>query len=180
MLKDVPLCALPYTSVLAMETVDVRPAEPQDLQVLRRLFEEFHEFHALGIPERLRRLDEGGYDPSTLLDGLRKILDDDNAEILLVRVAGRPVGLAEVVVRREENEGLRVGRAYGYLQSLVVHEPFRGFGVGARLLEAAERWSKSMGAAEMRLDTWEFAQGPLGFYEKAGYRTLRRTLVREL
>jgi len=163
-----------------MDYVDVRPAQPRDLHVLHLLFEEFHEFHALGVPDRLRRLDEGGYDPSTLLDGLRKILDDDGAEIFLAWVAGRPVGLAEVVVRREEDEALRVGRAYGYLRSLVVHEPFRGHGVGARLVEAAERWSKGVGAAEMRLDTWEFAGGPLRFYEKAGYQTLRRTLVREL
>ena len=32
----------------------------------------------------------------------------------------------------------------------------------------------------MKLDAWEFAAGPLGFYEKNGYKTLKRTLIKEL
>jgi hypothetical protein len=32
----------------------------------------------------------------------------------------------------------------------------------------------------MKLDVWEFDAGPTRFYEQVGYRTLKRTLVREL
>jgi hypothetical protein len=42
------------------------------------------------------------------------------------------------------------------------------------------RCPKANGASEMRLDVWEFAAGPLEFYERLGYRTLRRALVREI
>ena len=35
-------------------------------------------------------------------------------------------------------------------------------------------------ATQMKLDAWEFAAGPLGFYEKNGYKTLKRTLIKEL
>lgn len=53
-------------------------------------------------------------------------------------------------------------------------------GIGARLLDAVQRWAKEKGATEMRLETWEFADDPQEFYEHNGYRTLRRTLAREL
>ena len=41
-------------------------------------------------------------------------------------------------------------------------------------------WAKNKAASEMRLDIWEFPQGPLYFYQNQGYRTLKRTLVRDL
>ena len=47
-------------------------------------------------------------------------------------------------------------------------------------MEAAQDWARARGAAEMRLDIWEFPAGPLLFYQKLGYRILRRSLVREL
>lgn len=30
----------------------------------------------------------------------------------------------------------------------------------------------------MRLDIWEFDEDPLRFYERSGYRTLRREMIR--
>jgi len=47
-------------------------------------------------------------------------------------------------------------------------------------MAAAEDWAREHGAAEMRLQTWEFDGDPLPFYIRLGYRTLRRTLVRDL
>jgi GNAT superfamily N-acetyltransferase len=46
-------------------------------------------------------------------------------------------------------------------------------------VEAAQNWAKEKGAAEMRLETWEFPGGPLPFYEKIGYRTIKRTLKKD-
>jgi len=36
------------------------------------------------------------------------------------------------------------------------------------------------GATEVRLNVWEFNAGAVAFYEAPGYRTLKRTPVREL
>ena len=52
--------------------------------------------------------------------------------------------------------------------------------LGLQLVEAAQRWARQKGATEIKLDVWEFDAGPLRFYEKAGYRTLKRTLIKEL
>lgn len=90
------------------------------------------------------------------------------------------IGLAEVYVRHDEPGRGLIPQRFGHLQSMVVREEDRRAGVGAALLEASEAWARAGGAREMRLDIWEFPEGPLRFYERCGYSTLRRTLVRRL
>jgi ribosomal protein S18 acetylase RimI-like enzyme len=165
-----------------MEAVSVRSAELRDREALCSLYHDFHEYHVRGVPDRLRSLGEPPhtYVGSELYQVLTKIIQDDNAVIFLAQVAQRTVGLVEVYLRQDEPNPLRVSHRYGYLQSLMVDERFRRRGIGTRLVEAAHRWAQEKGAAEVRLEIWEFKAGPLEFYEQSGYRTLRRTLVREL
>jgi GNAT superfamily N-acetyltransferase len=164
-----------------MDNVNIRFAGIQDLETLCRLYVEFHEFHVRELPDRLLSLgDPDAYDCAKMFPKLEKIIKDDNAVIFLAEVAHQPVGFAEVYVRQDEPNLARVLHRYGHLQSLMVTEEFRRHGVGKQLVEAAQQWTKDKGATEMRLDIWEFVEGPLEFYEQSGYRTLRRTLVRAL
>jgi GNAT superfamily N-acetyltransferase len=59
-----------------------------------------------------------------------------------------------------------------------VSEGQRRFGRGRVLVDEAEKWVRQREAEEMRLDIWEFDDGPLRFYEKRGYWTLRREMIR--
>jgi GNAT superfamily N-acetyltransferase len=160
----------------------VRLANLQDREALCRLYFEFHEFHVRGVPDRLLSLGEplDTYEHSELYLTLAQIIDDDDAAIFVAQVTHQLVGLAEVYVRQDESNPLKVSYRYGHVQSVMVSEAFRRQGIGTRLLEATHQWATEKGAAEMRVDTWEFEEGPLLFYEKCGYRTLRRTLVQEL
>jgi GNAT superfamily N-acetyltransferase len=115
-----------------------------------------------------------------LFKTLIELLADSNAAIFVAEVDGRVIALAEVYLRQDESSLVKVAYPYGYLQSLMVDPAFRGGGVGTQLVRAAEDWAKARGAAEMRLETWEFVAGPLPFYESIGYTTLRRTLSRSL
>lgn len=164
-----------------MDPVTIHLAGTPDLEALCRLYVDFHEFHVRGVPDRLQSLGEPeAYDGSKLYADLEKIISHDGSALFVAKVAGQVVGFAEVYVRQDEPNPARVSRTYGHLQSLMVDEGFRRRGVGTRLVKAAEQWARAKGAAEMQLQTWEFATGPLAFYEHGGYRTLRRTLVREL
>ncbi len=150
------------------------------MDALCRLYVEFHEFHARGVPDRLRSTSAVIFDSAKLCADIQKILCDSNAALLVAQVAGELAGLVEVYLRQDTIEPLRVAHKYGYMQSLAVTETWRCAGIGRQLTAAAEQWARTNGATELRLDTWEFAAGPQRFYENQGYRTLRRTLVKGL
>ena len=164
-----------------MTEIIVRPAGIEDVKSLCELYVEFHEFHVRALPDRLRSMGEAqSNDNQRLSNDIEKIIAGDDSTIFLAEVDGQPVGLAEVYIREDKPSRHTVNRRYGYLQSLAVTEKFRRQGVGDKLIDAAEMWAREKGAVEMRLDIWEFPEGPLEFYEKTGYRTLRRSMVRDI
>ncbi len=145
------------------------------------LYYELHQFTTRGVPDRLRSLgDWECYDATWLTGEVDKLLNTIDLSIWVAEVDGQVAGLAEVYLRSDEENPHTVAHRYGYLQSLVVMPHLRGRGIGEELLKASEKWSKEEGATELRLDTWEFEEGPLGFYRKQGYRTLKQTMVRKL
>lgn len=159
----------------------IRLAHRHDIPTLCRLYHELHEFTVRGVPDRLRSLgDFDCYDAAWLSLTVEKLMDAVDVALWVAAVNGQVVGLAEVYLREDERNDQRTAYRYGYLQCLVVDPRLRGRGIGRQLLAAAEQWSRTQGATELRLEMWEFDQGPLGFYTQQGYRTLRRTLVRSL
>lgn len=164
-----------------MTDLIIRLASTHDFKALCKLYVEFHEFHVREVPDRLLSLGSAAsYDCAKLYPNLEKIIQNSEAALFLAEIAHHPVGLAEVYVRQDEANSAKVVRRYGHLQSLMVQEAYRHQGIGTRLLEAVEQWARQQGATEMQLDIWEYAGGPLHFYEHFNYRTLRRTLVRDL
>ena len=158
-----------------MGGITIRRATEADIEALLERYREFHEFHVRGVPDRLRIPER--YDDDEARARLREVLRDPDAALFVAQSADLLVGLAEVYLKRDEPHPATMAYTYGYLQSLMVTESLRRQSVGQRLVEATHRWAKEHGAAEMRLNTWEFVGGPQAFYEGVGYRTLQRTLV---
>ncbi|KPK72137.1 hypothetical protein AMJ87_05570 [candidate division WOR_3 bacterium SM23_60] len=161
-----------------MKEIIIRHAHLEDIDQLSKLYAEFHEFHVRGVPGRLVRSDSSHTEE--LRVAIQKIIASKNATVFVAEIDDQLVGLGEVYIREDSPSPLKVQHTYGHLQSMIVTKAYRGRGVGTKILRAVEQWAKTRGAAEIRLDTWEFREGPLEFYEKYGYRTLRRTLVRKL
>ena len=174
-----PTCDASQRSASGQATI--RMAGTNDIQPLCDLYYEFHEFHVCGLPDRLVALERiDSHHADELRRNFNKIIKSEKSVIFVAEIADQMVGLAEVYLREDDSHPAKVSYRHGHLQSLVVSEAFRRYGVGRQLVEVAEKWAKERGAVEMRLDIWEFGQGPLRFYEKLGYRTLRRKLARQL
>lgn len=157
----------------------VRPATAADIPTLRRLYDEFHAFHVRGVPNRLLLPDDPP-DDASFSASIEEILTNEQAALLVAEAEGEPVGLAEVYVHDDEASAYKPGCRYAHLQSLAVTDLSRRSGIGALLLHEAEAWAGERGATEIRTDVWEFSDGPLPFYERAGYKTLRRTLIKRV
>jgi GNAT superfamily N-acetyltransferase len=148
---------------------------------LCKLYYAFHEYHAAGVPDRLRSLGSwGAFDVSKLAKSLQLILKDREACILVAEINGNLAGFVEVYLREDKPDPARTAYRHAHLQSLMVVSEWRMQGIGKQLIRAAEVWGLQNGASEMRLDTWMFPGDPVSFYEHIGYRTLKRELVRRL
>lgn len=159
--------------------IEIRSAVPDDMEALCDLYYQLHAFHVRGVPDRLAGLEASNpEDRRELASRITAVMRSGDSVILVAVLGTAVIGLAEVHVREDEPIAARVQQRFGHLQSLIVEEEVRGRGIGGALLAAGERWSRARGVAEMRVDTWEFEAGPLGFYRRLGYDSLRRTLVK--
>ncbi len=158
--------------------IRIREASETQADDLLRLYEELHNYHAVRVPERLKVMTIE--DVPELREQLQEVIKRKDAALFTAEVADDLVGVAEVYLRRSEGNAAIHSRTYGHLQNLMVTEHYRGSGVGRQLLLTVNRWARERGATEIEVDSWEFDDGPLEFYTSRGYRTLKRTLVREL
>jgi GNAT superfamily N-acetyltransferase len=152
-----------------------------DISALCGLYLDFHEYHADRLPERLLSLrNDWESEKESLSKRIREIVASPDAVILLAESDGDFVGFSELYLRCDEETSARPGRRYCHLQSMFVLEQHRRRGTGRVLLRASESWAESNGASEIRLDVWEFQDGPAGFYQRCGYRPYRHSLARPL
>ena len=83
---------------------------------------------------------------------------------------------------RSHADGCDVSRSVGYIEGWFVEERFRGAGVGRRLMEAAEEWSRGMQCTEVASDALlenevsQRAHGALGFEVVDRVVTFRKRL----
>jgi hypothetical protein len=85
-----------------MKGFNIRPAVSSNIPALCKLLHAFHEFHAAGVPDRLRSL--GPYevfDTTRLTHGLQEILNNQDACLFVAEDKGRLVGFAEVFLRQD-------------------------------------------------------------------------------
>ena len=164
------------------DSLMLRIASVQDIKCLAGLYAEFHNFHAIYIPDRLIGILEKPdiCEGNDLYMKLTKIVQNEDSAIILVETDQGPLGFAEIYIRQDEANPLTVPYCYGYLQSLMVTAGHRQQGIGTHMIKAIGQWAKEKGASEIRLDIWEFGEGPLIFYENMGFQTLKRTMIRRL
>lgn len=153
----------------------LRPATAADIPALIDLYIEFHEFHARGLPDQLAI--PPTYDRDWMRLELAKLIAREDAALLVVEDHALLLGFVEVALSQRKPEPLRAPQAYVLVQSLFVRAERRGSGFGTALIAAARAWAAERGAPELQLDTWEFDAGPLRFYERLGFRTLKRRLI---
>jgi len=112
------------------------------------------------------------------LRGLRLILD--NAQIgrlFVLRVDGEIAGMANALITVSTAEGVPVV----LLEDVIVKAPWRGRGLGHRLLASVLDWAGEAGIPRVTLLADSDNAGALCFYERLGFapstmRVLRRTL----
>jgi aminoglycoside 6'-N-acetyltransferase I len=142
--------------------MEIREARPGDCAPLARLR------HALW-PES--SLDEHAGELSRILSGENP--GTLPSVILVADDAGQVVGFAETGLRSHA-DGCDPARPVGYLEGWYVIPSQRRRKVGARLVEAAERWARDRGCLEMASDTWLDNEGSQRAHQALGFEVVDR------
>ncbi len=131
--------------------VDIRPAVEADLGPFLDLQEsvaaEGRWIGAEAPIDRITRTDRF----------LNVYLGTPSARMFLADARGAVVGWADI-------EGPEVATL-----GMGVHKDHRGVGIGSRLLHAALRGAREVGAHKVQLEVWPHNDGAIELYEKAGF-----------
>jgi aminoglycoside 6'-N-acetyltransferase I len=95
--------------------------------------------------------------------------------VVFVAVESTIIGFAEVSLRSAAN-GCDPARPVAFLEGWFVSEEYRGRGVGADLLHAAEDWGRAQGCIEMGSDTWVDSLGSQRAHEALGFEEVDRSV----
>lgn len=148
-----------------MNNVQIRPAQPSDLDQLARLCEALWPESSVEGHAREKRLLLGG-EAALVLTMPHTILVAEASD-------GRLVGFLEVDLRSHA-DGCNPIQAVGYIEGWYVADDHRHVGVGAQLLARAEDWARSQGCAEMASDVLINNEPSQRAHEASGYEVVDR------
>ena len=119
------------------------------------------------IVELTRQL---GYDVarSAVEVRLSRILSRDDQVFFVAEVEGRPVGWLHAALWEDIE-----AEAFVVIGGLVVDRNHRGKGVGRRLMDEAEEWTRTHGCSIIRLWSSSARTAAHRFYEELGYRNIK-------
>jgi ribosomal protein S18 acetylase RimI-like enzyme len=132
----------------------IRPARPEDLEPLVVLLQELFQIEKDFIPN-----------PTLQRNGLKQLLNEDRAIILIAESCGEVAGMCTVQTLISTAEG---GPA-GVLEDMIVTARLRRQGIGRTLIEVAEKWAKEHGLTRLQLLAESDNEAALSFYERTGW-----------
>jgi GNAT superfamily N-acetyltransferase len=110
--------------------------------------------------------------PAEIADRLRHLASAGDSAVFVMEDEGRLLGWIQVVgVHHLESAGK------AEIAGLVVAEDSRGRGIGARLLDTAERWAGATGYGSVRVRCNVIREETHRFYKSNGYSETKRQAV---
>jgi GNAT superfamily N-acetyltransferase len=155
-------------------SVIVRGAGRRDLDAIHELWVQLREAQAKA-DARLALSAEGR---ARAREHREVILADPRTRFFVAEEKGRVQGYLHAQV--EANDPAYQTERYGVIVDVIVCEDRRSEGIGARLLEAAKDWLRSIGVSEYRVAIPAPARDATRLFERDGAKGLTTTLVRSL
>ncbi|MEP7075905.1 MAG: GNAT family N-acetyltransferase [Acidobacteriota bacterium] len=93
----------------------------------------------------------------------------DDAAVLIAEDRGNPVGFA--YLQYQANSYAELLESAAWLHDIYVVAPARGSGAGKKLIEAAKKAAKELGATKLVLHVAERNASGQDFFKRAGFRT---------
>jgi GNAT superfamily N-acetyltransferase len=163
-------------------TIAVRVATLLDYEALCDLLEEVDRAHRDALPD----LFQATAGPARDFTYIRALITDRDYGVFVAELENAGdrnavlVGCLVIIARASPDIPILVPMRYAMVDTLVVKHACRGSGVGHQLMQHAEGWVREKGLDRIELNVFEFNQDARIFYERLGYTTLSRRMVKHL
>jgi len=162
------------------QSIAIERGSVDDIAALRELWLELHHHHAQVAPQSGEFVDdESSWRVRSA--SYREWLADPRSFLLLARTEGRMVGYALVRVMEagpELTNAWRVPAVIAEIETMLVSAPFRGAGLGTRLLDAIDAELERQRITEVLVGLIPGNDGAQRLYERRGFRQRWLVLAR--
>lgn len=114
-----------------------------------------------------------------VVEMLKRCRDCDGT-VLIAEQEGEIAGYATILCRVQSDDLDDGNLEFGLVADLVVREPFRGTGLGRKLLQAAEDYARENEVRWLRISVMSVNEGARKLYESEGFSEIYRELEKEL
>jgi ribosomal protein S18 acetylase RimI-like enzyme len=158
-----------------MNGLIIREGELGDRTSLDELFREELEYHKNLLPDIFKI-------PDIVVSEkwLYSILNNNDIYLVVSEYNGKIIGAILYKIEKNQEDTLLDERKYGYIEEMIVSGPFRGKGIGKKLLDYVIKDFQTMNLKEIEIDVWENNEIGLRFYEQQGFKTIRRRMKKEI
>ncbi|AUM98125.1 GNAT family N-acetyltransferase [Clostridium botulinum] len=156
--------------------MNFRKANANDVNELVLLFKNLQAMHS----ENVTNIFNKNIDECVLKEYINNVILNEDYNFYIVEDKKKIIGAIEVITIIEKDNPVLKNREYALIDKLVVDNYYRGYGIGSRLIEYAEKDLKSRGIKEIEIYVWEFNRGALNLYEKKGYKTICRRMTKSI
>ncbi|MBT3273143.1 MAG: GNAT family N-acetyltransferase [Spirochaetales bacterium] len=153
--------------------MSTRKATKSDLLALKRLF-------LILDGDAVRYQSDAFIRKERTTESLLEIINDPNADFLVMEFSDVAVGLAYVRVKDTPDYSNVKKRRLAHLTDLVVAEEHRGRGYGTELIRAAQKWAREKRAEAMRLMVFPENLRAIQLYIEHGFTEVMRAMECEL
>jgi aminoglycoside 6'-N-acetyltransferase I len=105
-----------------------------------------------------------------------ELLESKKDIVFLAVVGGTYVGFIHMSLRTDYVEGSN-SSPVGYVEGIYVYENHRNKGISKKLVEAGEKWSKSLGCKEIASDTELDNHESQKFHKRIGFKEASRIVA---
>ncbi|WP_256936787.1 GNAT family N-acetyltransferase [Vibrio diabolicus] len=154
--------------------VNIRQVTPDDLDAIFELNLQINVLHFANAPEAFVAPSED--DRAFLIQAL----ENDERLFLVAEHEKEVVGFLTAMITQNETVSFLIKDPICRVGTIVVNEEQKQQGIGRQLLEACEQWARDANATQVRLEVMEFNQSAQRFYDKQGFKTNSRIMLKHL
>lgn len=150
----------------------VRTVKLEDFEKINILYKEVDDLHIEKYPELFKVPDIEGRD----IEYIKEIIENPYKEIFIAEKDSEIVGLAEILIVKNQPFSVKKDIKWVALDNLVVSSRYQKIGIGSMLVDCVIDWARDWNIDRVELKVYEKNEEALSFYANKGFETLNRTM----